>query len=446
MPLQNIPQQNQPVGLQLLGDALMGGAADYANKRRQDEMMAKQRAERLADVSSARGYEAQQFDKLRGLQLSDEQRKRGESFDDAKRRAEYERRLAMLTEAGRLGLFDVKLLGDVVAEEAALAALQQHQGKATAFAKLQQDNAVSDQAELGRTEQGIRAQLSELNRRLSTPAKVDMKLVAARAFGIATQQNEGKMPTRAQIEEAKTAAYETAAREAMIQDYQEKEAARVEQQNLIYQLGNIQKLQATNTTSFGVSRGAVSPLVDAQVPPPQATKPPGVDPMAGFTEAMEKTLAEKNIGQGRGTAGARSSLQDIQSITAARATAPAELIPMLDQSKTAMLADAYKPFDDAVFGADAKLAEVNKKISLLQLGRNPMQGVDQSTLSIPAETQGEWLANLFRQRAAFESELAKSRQARTAGKTALLSGIRPVSPLSFGPTATPTPGLIPSGP
>ncbi len=439
MPLQIIPQQNQPVGLQLLGDTISGAATDYANRARQDQLLNRQRAEHLSDVESNRGYEQQQFDKMRGLQLGDEQRKRTESFDDAKKRAEFERRLAMLTEAEKRGLFDARQIGNTVAEEAALGALQAQLNKEATFAEAQPGNAQARQAEIAKAKQILAQKMSEVEAVLATPAKVDMAFVAKRAVEIAMQQNNGNMPTKVQVDAAKQAAYEEAQKAAMIQDYQEKEAARVQYQILSSQMNSLRQEDSTITSTFRTS-AAGSPLVDTPALPMNQTPPgPKADPLAGFTDEVNKRLG---IGQGRGTAGGASSLQDIQALTAARAAAPAALRPVFDQSKTQKLADAYAPYDEKVNDTAAKLADVNSQLARVQQGTPFSSAQFDSTVpmtsgpQVPYADPGLIITTLLQKRAALERQQSLDEQLRQKNKASLLQVNTPsqVQPVTFPST------------
>lgn len=465
MPLQIIPQQNQPQGLAMLGGALAQAGGDFAARRdrervRQEALATenRRRGYQLDDVASNRTYEQEQFDRLRGLQLSDEERRREQQLGDEKRRreegkadtltrAQMERRLQMLGEAEKRGLFDGKMIGNIEAEDAALTALQTQLAEESKFTREQPGNAQAALAELGTQKRDLVQKLSAVEAVLSERATVDQAAVAARAVALATQANGGNTPTREQITAAQADAYKEAQQAAMLQDYQEKEAARVQYQILSSQLNTIRQQEANLTSTFRVAPTA-SPLSAAPTETMTTPAPAGRgDPMGGFQSALDGLMKERGMGQGRGTAGANSSLQAIQDVTAARATAPTELRPILDQTKTSMLADAYEPFDETVNATTAKLADVDSQISRLQSGR-PNVGVSAGNSAMsqfyampgaqyPSGDPGRELTSLLQQRAQLQRQLSEEEKARRQGRSSLLQLNTPAQsrPLTF-----PTPG------
>ena len=466
MPLQIIPQQNQPVGLQLLGDTIAGAATDYANKRRQDDLMALQRADKLSDIASVRNYEDQRFDKVRNLQLDDEQRKRTESFDDAKKRAEYDRRLAMLTEAERRGIFDARQIGNTVAEEAALTALQTQLAKEAKFAQEQPGNAQARLEQLDQIESGLTQKLAAIDAVLSKQATVDPARVAQRAVVLATQANGGNTPTKEQIIAAQDAAYKEAEQAAMVQDYQEKEAARVQAQLYAPQLNAVRQERASLINAFKVApRPSTASL---STPPPGTPTPPrgAGDPKAGFIAALDELMAKQRMGSGGGTAGAASNLQNIRDLSMAEREATAENKPVYRQAKTGLLAGEYerldRNFDPQIATASAELAAIDKELEAVKNGTPPFQATSALQYGDPfgarnaamaptypasPEAQASMMTNLLVKRAAAERKLQESRALKTGGKTSLLSTIPAAnSPFSYSPNTALSPGALVSGP
>ena len=425
MPLQIIPQQNQPVGLQLLGDQLLGGATDYANKRRQDELLARQRAEKLADVASERGYETQRFDKVRSLQLADEQRRRNEGLEDAKKRAEMERRLALLSEAEARGIFDARLIGNQVAEEAALQALTAQKLKEADFAREQPINAQTRLDQLVQDERKVTQQMAAVEAKLAEQPTVNQQTVLNNAIQIATQNNGGKTPSREQIQAAYAEALAKAQQEAQIRWYQDKQDASVQYQILSSQLNTIRQQQANLTSTFKVAPKTAALSMPPPAVVPTATTAPTGNPLAKFVEELNNRLPQNTPATVTDNTG-----PTVQNITSALSMAPASAAPVLRQARTSMLADQYAKLDAPVASTEAKLADVNQKLSRLQSGLNPMQGVNPQAIDLPPEATGEFMTNLLLQQQALQRQLQQQRTQRSTSKTGLLSGIPPAAPFA----------------
>lgn len=442
MPLQIIPQQNQPAGLQLLGDALNAGAADYVARRDTEKLRRqmledeqRKRGYQLSDVASNRTYEQSQRDRLRTLQLADEQRKRGEVLTDAKKRALVENRMRLLTEAEGRGLIDARQLGDVVAEDAALTRLQAQLSKEAEFSQSQPGNAQARLQELGQAEQAITQKMGAVEARLSAQPTVDQAAVAEQAVRAATVANGGKAPSRDQIQAALPDALAAAQQEAQVRWYQDKQDAQVQYQILSSQLNTIRQQQQNLTSTFKVAP-QVAPSVLA-TPPPAA--PIGGAPQGNALENFTRALNDRLPPPPTATSNDGPS---VQNITSALSIAPPAAAPVLRQARTSLLADQYAKLDEPVFSTQRELADVAQKIQRLQSGLNPFQGVTPAPVDVAPAVQGELMTKLLLQQQALQRRLQQESQQRGAAKTGLLAGTSINTPVSSTPVTPPSPGSI----
>lgn len=447
MALQVLPQQTQPIGLQLLGNQLQTGVADYAqrrdlDRRRQDMLTdeARRLNERRQDIDVARSREDTRFDRLRGLQLDDEQRRRGEGFEDAEKKVALEARLKMLGEAARMGIFDIQQIGNMEAENVALAKLQSQLSSDATFANEQPRNAQARLAQLTAAEQEVTRKMAEVERRLSSQPTVDQSQVAAAATQIATQANGGKMPSREQIQAALPDALAAAQNEAQVRWWQDQKDAGVQYQLLNSQLNTIRQQQSNLTSTFKVAPTAamLSPGAAPTASAAPVTPTPGGNPLAGFIDSLNAQVPPPST--------AAPEAQAIQQTTQALRTAPAASAPILRQGRTQMLAGEYEKLDAPVVSAQAELANVSKQIQLLQQGLTPWQGVDQSPFEVNPEAQGQMMTDLLIKQEALRRKEREAQAARSAGKTSLLStipamntqsGYKPITPPSAGALLSP---------
>lgn len=444
MALQVIPQQNQPIGLALLGNQLLSGAGDYVARRDQDRRRAdmltdeaRNRAERRQDVDVARTYDRENFERLRLLQLEDEQRKRGQGLDDAGKRAALEARLQALGQAASRGLFDIQQIGNMEAENAALGALQQQISKDATFANEQPRNAQARLQELTAAEQAVTQKMSEVERRLSAQPTVDQAAVTNAALQMATQANGGKTPSRDQIQAMIPDAISQAQQDAQVRWYQDRADAQTAYQLLNSQLNTIRQQQQNLTSTFKVAPSAALLSPGASAPPP--TSPvgatPGGNPLAGFIDALNQQVPPPSQ--------AAPETRAIQQNIETQRTAPAASVPVLRQGRTQMLAGEYEKLDAPVASTEAKLSNVQKQIQALQSGLSPWQGVTPSPLDASPAATGQFMTELLQQEAALQRQLQQDRTARSTSKTSLLSGLQSVNtPTGFTPVTPPSPGAL----
>ena len=423
----------------MLGQTLLQGSADYANRRRSQEDEARRRAERLEDVSSARQYETQNFDKVRNLQLSDEQRKRTQGLEDVKTKEAIQARFKMLDEAMRRGLLNAASIGNQQAEDEAIKAVAGILSKEAEFDAGQRPNAQAKLAELGQAERGITEKMAALEARLSSSPTINPQEVQAVAVQMATVANGGKTPSREQIMAAMGDAQAQAKERVLMQWMQDKQDAQVQYQILSSQLNTIRQQQANLSSTFKVAPG-VSPLQDVAPAPVAAPAARGGSPLGGFIDELNARIPKNSP--------APSSNLNIQDVNTAIRSAPAASVPLLKQTRTSLLADEIGKFDDPLLQTESQLADVNSKIERVQAGINPLQNVTPGAIPAPDNPQlaGEYMTRLLQQQAALQRKRQEQQAARTAGKSSLLSGLQINTPTQSAPVFQPSPGSVLSDP
>lgn len=438
--LQVIPLENQPTGLAMLGQTLLNSSLDNQARQRQLEDADRLRAQRLQDVQSQRSYENQQFDKIRNLQLSDEQRKRFESLDDKSKQDALQNRFGMLQEAEKRGLISAADLGNQQTEDAAIKELATQLAKETQFSSGQPGNAQARLAELGQAEQAISQKMSAVEARLSAQPTIDQAQVQNAAIQLATQLNNGKPPSRDQIMASMADAQKQISDRAMTQWYQDKNDAQVQYKILADQLGNIRQQQGDLVKTFHVAPTS-SPLTQAapvMAAPPSA---PGGSPMGGFISSLNSELAKR--GAPPPSTGDSPSIRDV---TTALTTAPASAVPALRQARTGLLADQYATLDQPVNDINSRLADVQQQMTRVQSGLDPTQGVTPGALNVDPQVSGEFLTKLLMQQAALNRQRQLAEQQRQQGKTALLQQLQVNTPSQAIPFSAPSPGGVLSDP
>lgn len=430
---------NIPItGLTMLGQTLLNAGTDYAAEKRKTADEQRLRSEHLSDVASQRQYEQQNFDKVRAIQLSDEQRRRIEAVDDLKTRAALEARFKLLNEAQARGLIDAGSLGNQSLEDAAIHAISQQLAKESSFQQEQPANAAARLAELGQSEQLLTRKLAEVESRLSAQPTIDQAAVQRAAIEMATQMNAGKPPSREQIQQAYPDALAKAQQQATLEWYQTKSDAQIQQQLLTSQLNTIRAQQANLTSTFKVAPTA-SPLVQAPPATPAATSAPASGGgLQGFLQQLNASTPQPAPSSG-------SSLT-LGDVSAAMQSAPPSAIPQLRQTRTNLLADQYANLDDPMLNTQAKLADVQQKLARVQSGQNPFQGVTPGPLTVSPQSQGEYVTRLILQQGALQRQLQQEKQARGQGKAGLLSGLQINTPAFSAPQPAASPGSILSDP
>lgn len=430
---------NIPItGLTMLGQTLLNAGTDYAAERRKTADEQRLRSEHLSDVASQRQYEQQNFDKVRAIQLSDEQRRRIEAVADLKTRAALEARFKLLNEAQARGLIDAGSLGNQSLEDAAIHAISQQLAKESSFQQEQPANAAARLAELGQSEQVLTRKLAEVESRLSAQPTIDQAAVQRAAIEMATQMNAGKPPSREQIAQSMPDALAKAQQQATLEWYQTKSDAQIQQQLLTSQLNTIRAQQANLTSTFKVAPTA-SPLVQASPAAPAAT------PAPASGGGLQGFLQQLNAGTPQPAPAAGSSLTLGDVSTAMQSAAPSAL-PQLRQTRTNLLADQYANLDDPMLNTQAELADVQQKLARVQSGQNPFQGVTPGPFTVSPQSQGEYVTRLILQQGALQRQLQQEKQARGQGKAGLLSGLQINTPAFSAPQPVASPGSILSDP
>ncbi len=426
-------------GLSQLGRVLLSTADDYANRQNRLTDEARERSQRLQDIASQRQYETGQYDKIRALQLADEQRRRQESLTDAGSREALQTRFNMLQEALKRGIIDASKIGkDQAAEDAAIQVLSQQLAKESQFAESQPGAAQARLAELTQQEQAITQKMASVEARLSAQPTIDPAMVNAAAMQIATQMNGGKTPSREQIAAALPDAQRQAQERALQQWYTDKEDARVQFAILSNQLNTIRQQQGDLVRTFKVAPGASpSPLVPVAPAASSTSSPsPGGSPIAGFINVLNGALDQRGLTPSPSvSSGDTPTLRDV---TSALTMAPAASAPLLRQSRTNLLADEYAKLDAPLNNINRQLADVQQQMQLVQSGRSPWQGVDQGAFPGTAQVQGEVLTRLLQQQAMLLRQQQEAARLRGQGKTSLLSTIN--TPSYSMPVTPPSPG------
>lgn len=437
---------NIPItGLTMLGQTLLNAGTDYAAERRKTADEQRLRSEHLADVASQRQYEQQNFDKVRAIQLSDEQRRRIEAVADLKTRAALEARFKLLNEAQARGLIDAGSLGNQSLEDAAIHAISQQLAKESSFQQKQPENAASALAQLGQDKQRLIQQLSELEAKLASPEVVDPRVVAERALELATQQNGGNVPSRPMIDAAREQAYAEARQAAMVQDYQEKQAARIQQQLLTSQLNTIRQQEANLISTFKVAPSASeSPLTQAPSAPSVVQPKAAGDPLAGFTTALDDLIAKRGIGAPN--PGAGSSDLTVKDYSNALTMASPQDRPTILQGKTAAIAKGYEALDAPANQTSLQLAEVNNQLQRAQSGLNPFQGVTPAPWNASPAAAGEFITRLILKKSALQQQQDRELKARGQGKASLLANPLANTQTQFVPASAPSAGSVLSDP
>lgn len=447
---------NIPItGLTMLGQTLLNAGTDYAAERRKTEDEQRIRSEHLSDVASQRQYEQQNFDKVRAIQLSDEQRRRLEGIADLKTRGATELRMKLLNEAGSRGLIDPASLGNEALENSAIQQTVQQLKSESSLQQQQPANAQAQLTALAQQKQDAVRRLAAAQDALSTPPKIDMNAVSRRGYEIAKSQQKAPWysdkvpePTKEEIASATEEALKEAQTVANQQWYQQKEDARVLIPSITSEINTIRQQEANVTSAFHVvgSPGAAptaSPLV--QAPPsgvPRAVVPAsnGTAPLAGFLGALDASTP-------RPTTGAGSNLT-MQDTVRARAVTPPELMGQNRQLGTLQLADQYSKLDAVPESTAAKLQAVNQQLQLAQQGVNPLMGVSTMAAARPVapQAQGEYITRLLLQKSALQNQYQKEQAEKAQGKFSALKTLQPNAPAFSAPQPAASPGSILSDP
>lgn len=466
--LQVLPAPPPVTGYSDLGQALMGGATDYANEKRRTDEENRKRANYLSDVQSERGYQRQQFDNVRALQMADEQRRRGETLTDAQKRAQFDNRLKLLQDAEQRGIFAAKDIGNIPVEDAALAQLQQQTAKETAFSQSQPGNAQATDAQLAQEEIATTNKLSSIYAALQNPPKIDLSGIEQRATDMARQNLQPSLrermlgitpqPSKADINAMKPAAIEEAKTTAMQQWYQMKEDAKVAIPAITSQLNTIKQQRANLTSTFHVtssptpvSPGATSSLIQAPATSSNPSAQSG-NPLDAFKAQFQAELDKNNLGArpapqdsgGLFSSPAPASMQDLNS---ALQMAPPEVQQPIRAARTNLLVQGFDKLAEPLNAAKSQLANVNEQLHRVQNGLDPFAGVTPTPMDINPAAKGEFITKLLLKKAAAQTAVDKLQQAYAQGKTSLLSQIPRINtPAETAPAPVSSPGSMLSDP
>ncbi|MFH1742153.1 MAG: hypothetical protein ABIH23_24380 [bacterium] len=257
-----------------LGSALFSGVSDAADRRLRENEIARLRQERLADIESERGYKQeltadergyneQVFNRMRELQLGDEQRKMRE---------------AEIKEAIGLGLLSIEEAEDPAKVQTALQLMRTYRNEAFEFsrglpgqAKVEADQLHVDNARLLAEDMRIAEKETQLDAILSEPEpKITQDQVDALAVELAMIQNGGKQPKPDEIAAMKADAGKQLFNEAYARKEQRMAAAIQQRQILSNQRANIRAARGDIRAQLNtiMSRHGVSGARPTQEPPP----------------------------------------------------------------------------------------------------------------------------------------------------------------------------------
>jgi hypothetical protein len=306
-----IPQ----TGLTMLGEAISGGARDYANRRMSLEDEARRRAQQLDDVAAARAYDQQTYGRRRADQLEDVGSARayeGErfrtqldvqtaqaialglvhegilapgdlnkpeavaaAFEVARTRGLDKLYSDLLTtpDANGRPLLDRSQLNNPSAIEAAKSALAQTKAGAMRLQMDQPANAADAIGDLSRESAQVRQQLAAVEQRLSAPApQPDPSAIQGRALQLAREAKGGGVPSQQEIQAMIPQAQQEASQLTLQQWYQDKEDAKIQYQILNARLNNLRAAQSDLTRTFQVApRPTTLQEPAAAAPAPQAS-------------------------------------------------------------------------------------------------------------------------------------------------------------------------------
>lgn len=445
-------------GLTMLGQQLLQGSADYANRR--DEQ--RRRDERLLDVANNRSYEEGQFNRLRQLQLEDEQRRRTEGLEDAEKKALLANRVAMLQEAQRRGIIAANQLGNQAIEDAALVKLNDELMLERNTEKEQQTNAEQALAAYAQEMQQLEDQFQQVYNAAQNPPKINIKAIKNDAVDLAASRKKPGFfggvdaPTREEIAAAEQELVAQAQQRSDLAWMQAKENARVILPAIRARQNSVADLMASvqarsNRIAKPVTRSSLValPAEDQSAPPPGNAPPPGADPLAAFqTDVLGKNYANPEAAPAP--------------ITPNRAAAPAALQPAIRHGDTLRLADFYAEIDAPRDATRKRLAETESDLQRIQQGQMPLtimapsgglfsaDGMFQSTgpgaPELSPRAQGELATRLLMRKSALEQQLAREDAERLGKKNQALSNLRLNAPTQSAPFSVPSPGSLLSTP
>lgn len=321
-----MPTYPQVNGLTMLGEAISGGARDYANRRlqledegrRRDQQLqdeARRRGQQLSDIQDTRTYEGERFKTNLDLQAKQDivlglvhegllapadlgnETAVSRAFEVARVRGLDKLYNDLLTAPGPDGrpLLSRADLSNPEAIEAAKSAYAQVQASSKKLALDQPQNAVGALGDLTREAAQVRNRLAEVEAKLGEgQPTVNQAEVMNRALQLAREANGGKTPSQQQIQSMVAQAQQEASQLALQRWYQDKEDAKIQYQILNARLNNLRQAQSDLTKTFGVAPPA-GLLAEPVAPPPQPARPIEASPeqrQGALTAAIRSAVGQ----------------------------------------------------------------------------------------------------------------------------------------------------------
>lgn len=271
-------------GLTQLGQALAGGARDYANIQLSRQAEERENQRRVDALAEQRGYADSVDARERARQLEDEERRRGQRVEDVT--------LDVLIKEGWLNPAQAN---DAAAVRAAATARQerfsQEQSRSAALPgrlQVEADLLAERDAELARAERELSAKLSE-----PEPGPPNAQEVMNLALRMTGKPNPSQQEIAANME----AAAEQIQNQRLQRWFQEQQEAKVQ-----IPLLRSQRADITRNLTFMFQQGITpnrSPSAVLSEPALPSTPPRSGNPMASFAQELDGLLQQRQIDTAR---------------------------------------------------------------------------------------------------------------------------------------------------
>lgn len=425
----------QQTGLTMLGEAISGGARDYATRKMALDDEARRRQNQLADVASARAYETDTYKNRLQLQnqmeiaagliheglLSPQDVNNSEAvqraFEEGRRRGLDKLYSDLLTMPGPDGkpLLDRSQMSDPAAIERAKSVYAQIQAKSNALKLEQPGNASASIDALATEASQVRQQLSVVEQRLAAPQPTpDPTAITNRALQLATEANAGKPPSRQQIDAMVPQATQEAGQLALQRWYQDKEDSKIQSQLLNARLNNIRQQQSDLTRTFSVAPRASS-LAEPAVAPLAAPRSVEASP-----EQRQQALTQAIRAATGGNGGPPSAPAATAPGTAPLLQNPTQE-PLIAAENTRItqgnlsaqnraLADPYNEALDNLQAVNQQIDDVRAGKPLVLMGGGDSPSTNRLTVERDPSMQAHQLSDLLIKQQAVQRDLEAKRR------------------------------------
>lgn len=291
-------------GAGMLGQVILSGATEYARNKREDDIEARRRSQRLADVADERQYAEQvsnmamRRELVRLGYLAPGDLKNEQAVAAAFARAQRDgtaQRYKEAIDAGDLAYAD---LGDAAKVEAGLAKFSQRMATRTTFQSGLPQRAQDRVNQLVVQQDELQREGARLASILSEPEPVPTpQEVAARALQLArATAKPGTMPSVQDIAQMETQAIQEIGTQKLTAWNQQRQDALVQRTLISDRLRDVSAEINTLTNRFGVT-GVVDPNAARQPAPPPSTaasKPDLGTAQKNFAAAIQAELDRRN--------------------------------------------------------------------------------------------------------------------------------------------------------